>query len=202
MARHVIGATAEELNALRDRMTRMLKANGPPPDGKWAEFAVLEPVRDYKARHASTLVDLRRGRRRVGADRRARGGLTRPRRRRERDRSRAASRRPCADPLLSAHTFRPHRPAVPIFADLFGVCGRGDRAPWPLGGLLDGPGARVSLPPLGRLGLRSRARSSSPERLMGATVALWTLAPGRVSLASAASRPLWTGAVPDTAQEI
>ncbi len=56
MARHVIGATAEELNALRDRMIRMLKANGPPPDGKWAEFAVLEPVRDYKARHASTLL--------------------------------------------------------------------------------------------------------------------------------------------------
>ena len=56
MARHVIGATAEELNDLRDRMTRMLKANGPPPDGKWAEFAVLEPVRGYKARHASTLL--------------------------------------------------------------------------------------------------------------------------------------------------
>jgi NifU-like protein involved in Fe-S cluster formation len=56
MARHVIGATPEELNALRDRMTRMLKANGPPPDGKWVEFAVLEPVRDYKARHASTLL--------------------------------------------------------------------------------------------------------------------------------------------------
>ena len=37
-------------------MTRMLKANGPPPDGKWAEFAVLEPVRSYKARHASTLL--------------------------------------------------------------------------------------------------------------------------------------------------
>ena len=34
MARHVIGATAEELNALRDRMTRMLKANGPPPEGQ------------------------------------------------------------------------------------------------------------------------------------------------------------------------
>ncbi|HEV7481083.1 MAG TPA: iron-sulfur cluster assembly scaffold protein [Roseiarcus sp.] len=56
MARHIIGATAEELNGLRDRVTRMLKANGPPPEGKWAEFAVLEPVRDYKARHASTLL--------------------------------------------------------------------------------------------------------------------------------------------------
>ena len=29
MARHIIGATAEELNDLRDCVTRMLKANGP-----------------------------------------------------------------------------------------------------------------------------------------------------------------------------
>jgi len=56
MARHVIGATAEELLELRGAMTRMLKENGPPPDGKWADFAVLEPVRAYKARHASTLL--------------------------------------------------------------------------------------------------------------------------------------------------
>jgi NifU-like protein involved in Fe-S cluster formation len=34
----------------------MLKENGPPPSGKWAEIAVLEPVRDYKARHASTML--------------------------------------------------------------------------------------------------------------------------------------------------
>ncbi|ACK49336.1 nitrogen-fixing NifU domain protein [Methylocella silvestris BL2] len=56
MARHVIGATAPEIRALRDRMRAMLKENGAPPDGKWAEAAVLEPVRDYKARHASTLL--------------------------------------------------------------------------------------------------------------------------------------------------
>jgi NifU-like protein involved in Fe-S cluster formation len=56
MARHVIGASAQELFALRDAMTQMLKANGPPPAGKWADFAVLEPVRAYKARHASTLL--------------------------------------------------------------------------------------------------------------------------------------------------
>jgi NifU-like protein involved in Fe-S cluster formation len=37
-------------------MTAMLKQGGPPPAGKWADFAVLEPVRDYKARHASTLL--------------------------------------------------------------------------------------------------------------------------------------------------
>jgi NifU-like protein involved in Fe-S cluster formation len=56
MARHIIGTTAEELLALRGAMTRMLKQNGPPPDGKWADFAVLEPVRAYRARHASTLL--------------------------------------------------------------------------------------------------------------------------------------------------
>lgn len=56
MARHVVGATADELRDLRDTMRRMLKENGPPPAGKFADFAVLEPVRDYKARHASTLL--------------------------------------------------------------------------------------------------------------------------------------------------
>jgi NifU-like protein involved in Fe-S cluster formation len=35
---------------------KMLKENGAPPDGKWADIAVLEPVRDYKARHASTML--------------------------------------------------------------------------------------------------------------------------------------------------
>ena len=52
----------------------MLKANGPPPEGKWAEFAVLEPVRDYKARHASTLLTFDAVADALGADRRARGG--------------------------------------------------------------------------------------------------------------------------------
>lgn len=56
MARHVIGSKADELRAVRDEMYRMLKENGPPPSGKWADLAVLEPVRDYKARHASTML--------------------------------------------------------------------------------------------------------------------------------------------------
>jgi NifU-like protein involved in Fe-S cluster formation len=56
MARHIIGRTPEELRALRETMIAMLKAGGPPPGGEWADFAVLEPVRDYKARHASTLL--------------------------------------------------------------------------------------------------------------------------------------------------
>ena len=56
MARNVLGADAVELRALRDTMRAMLKQNGAPPEGRWADCAVLEPVRDYKARHASTLL--------------------------------------------------------------------------------------------------------------------------------------------------
>ncbi|OYW32861.1 MAG: iron-sulfur cluster assembly scaffold protein, partial [Azorhizobium sp. 12-66-6] len=56
MARHVVGSSVAELRALRETMRKMLKENGPPPAGRWAELEVLEPVRDYKARHASTLL--------------------------------------------------------------------------------------------------------------------------------------------------
>jgi NifU-like protein involved in Fe-S cluster formation len=56
MARHVLGATPDELRAARDAMRRMLKENGPPPSGRFADAAALEPVRDFKARHASTLL--------------------------------------------------------------------------------------------------------------------------------------------------
>jgi NifU-like protein involved in Fe-S cluster formation len=57
MASHVIGSKADELRRLRETVRKMLKENGPPPsDAKWADIAVLEPVRDYKARHASTLL--------------------------------------------------------------------------------------------------------------------------------------------------
>ena len=56
MARHVIGASAEELKALLKQVRAMLKEGGAPPDDPWQDVAVLEPVRDYKARHASTLL--------------------------------------------------------------------------------------------------------------------------------------------------
>jgi len=56
MAQHVVGSSAAELRALRETARRMLKEGGDPPDGKWADLAVLLPVRDYKARHASTLL--------------------------------------------------------------------------------------------------------------------------------------------------
>lgn len=56
MARHVVGATHDELRELRETMRRMLKESGPAPIGRWADLAALEPVREYKARHASTML--------------------------------------------------------------------------------------------------------------------------------------------------
>jgi len=56
MASHVVGSTASELRELRETVRKMLKENGSPPNGKWADIAFLEPVRDYKARHASTML--------------------------------------------------------------------------------------------------------------------------------------------------
>ena len=56
MGRNVVGATPTELRALREEMRRMLTENGAPPGGRWADLAVLEPVREFKARHASTLL--------------------------------------------------------------------------------------------------------------------------------------------------
>ena len=52
MAHLVVGATADELRAVREAMRRMLKEGGPPPEGRFADLQFLEPVRDYKARHA------------------------------------------------------------------------------------------------------------------------------------------------------
>ncbi len=56
LASHVIGASADELRQVRDEMRAMLKENAAPPQGRFADLKFLEPVRDYKARHASTLL--------------------------------------------------------------------------------------------------------------------------------------------------
>ena len=56
MGRLVVGSTARELREVREAASRLLKANGEPPQGKWEDLKVLEPLRDYKARHASILL--------------------------------------------------------------------------------------------------------------------------------------------------
>ena len=56
MARHIIGSSAPELRSLKEQMYAMLKDGGPAPQGKWADYEAFIPVRDFKARHASTLL--------------------------------------------------------------------------------------------------------------------------------------------------
>jgi NifU-like protein involved in Fe-S cluster formation len=56
MARHVIGATADELKHAKADMFAMLKEGGEGPSGRFADMRYLLPVRDYKARHASTML--------------------------------------------------------------------------------------------------------------------------------------------------
>jgi NifU-like protein involved in Fe-S cluster formation len=53
---HVIGASVTELEQARDRFKAMLKAGGPAPEGRFADLALLAPVKDYPARHTSTLL--------------------------------------------------------------------------------------------------------------------------------------------------
>jgi NifU-like protein involved in Fe-S cluster formation len=56
IGREIIGSSTEELRQVGAAMRKMLREGGPPPGGRWSDLAVLEPVRDYKARHASTLL--------------------------------------------------------------------------------------------------------------------------------------------------
>ena len=56
VAREIVGTTAAEFHIVAQQMRAMLKSGAPAPTGRWADLAVLEPVRNYKARHASTLL--------------------------------------------------------------------------------------------------------------------------------------------------
>jgi NifU-like protein involved in Fe-S cluster formation len=56
VAREVVGTEVGDFLILRRQMHDMLKADGTPPDGKWADLRYLEPVRDYPNRHMSTLL--------------------------------------------------------------------------------------------------------------------------------------------------
>ena len=57
VASNIVGTPVAEFRRVRDEMIAMLKADGAPPAGeKWADLKYLEPVRDYRPRHTSTLL--------------------------------------------------------------------------------------------------------------------------------------------------
>jgi len=53
---NIIGASVAEIRKARDGLRDMLKQAGPAPQGRFADLGVLAPVKDYPARHASTLL--------------------------------------------------------------------------------------------------------------------------------------------------
>jgi NifU-like protein involved in Fe-S cluster formation len=56
VGREIIGTTRAEFHDVASKMRAMLKTGGPAPDGRWSDLKELEPVRDYRTRHASTLL--------------------------------------------------------------------------------------------------------------------------------------------------
>lgn len=52
----VLGARPEEIETARDALRAMLKSGGDPPAGRFSALAALAPIKDYPARHASTLL--------------------------------------------------------------------------------------------------------------------------------------------------
>ena len=53
---HVIGAELSEIELARDAFRAMLKTGAPPPGGRFSDLFMLEPVKDYPARHASAML--------------------------------------------------------------------------------------------------------------------------------------------------
>ena len=56
VAREIVGTPVVEARMLRGQMHAMLKQDGAPPTGKWSDLKYLEPVREYRPRHTSTLL--------------------------------------------------------------------------------------------------------------------------------------------------
>jgi NifU-like protein involved in Fe-S cluster formation len=56
VGREIIGTHAAEFREIAATMRRMLKEGGERPNGRWSDLGLLQPVKDYPHRHASTLL--------------------------------------------------------------------------------------------------------------------------------------------------
>jgi NifU-like protein involved in Fe-S cluster formation len=56
LGEHALGASVEEIESALGALRAMLKTGGLPPEGRFAELAMLAPVKDYPPRHASTML--------------------------------------------------------------------------------------------------------------------------------------------------
>ena len=53
---NIVGASLEDVQSARDTLYAMLKEGGDPPTGRFEKLALLAGVKDYPARHASTML--------------------------------------------------------------------------------------------------------------------------------------------------
>lgn len=60
-ARDVIGASRAEIEAGRDALKAMLREGAPPPAGRFAGLAALQPAAGYRQRHGSILLAFEAG---------------------------------------------------------------------------------------------------------------------------------------------
>jgi len=58
IASKIIGTSAAELRQVHQTLKRMLQQDAAPPQGRFEAFAMLQPAKDYKARHGSILLVL------------------------------------------------------------------------------------------------------------------------------------------------
>ncbi|CAF26048.1 iron-sulfur cluster assembly scaffold protein [Bartonella quintana] len=56
LAFHIIGQTTQNLKMLHETIYHMLTEDGPPPAAPFEAFSCLQPIKDYKARHTSTML--------------------------------------------------------------------------------------------------------------------------------------------------
>lgn len=56
VGRQIVGTSPAEFAEVGDTMRKMLREGGPPPDGRWSDLKLLQPVKDYAHRQASTLL--------------------------------------------------------------------------------------------------------------------------------------------------
>ena len=58
VAQHIIGQSTDQIRTIADQVRAMLVEGTAPPDGDWADFAVLAPVHDYSPRHGAVMLAL------------------------------------------------------------------------------------------------------------------------------------------------
>lgn len=56
LGENVVGASLAEIEMARDQFRAMLKHGADAPDGRFSDLSMLAPVKDYPARHTSTLL--------------------------------------------------------------------------------------------------------------------------------------------------